>query len=125
MTMATLILDWDRRPPPEFCGGALTIGNFDGVHLGHVALVAELRRQAGLGFVQVPPVQMAGKPVSSSRVRHALVRGAVREAAEFMGRSYRLRGTVGTGQKRGRTLGFPTANLEKLETLTPGDGVYA
>jgi riboflavin kinase/FMN adenylyltransferase len=42
-----------------------------------------------------------------------------------MGRPYRLRGVVGTGQKRGRTLGFPTANLEKLETLIPGDGVYA
>jgi riboflavin kinase/FMN adenylyltransferase len=78
-----------------------------------------------MAFVQVPPVEVGGKPVSSSRVRNALLGGAVREAAELMARPYRLRGTVGTGQRRGRTLGFPTANLETLETLCPGNGVYA
>src|SRR5262245_9401822 len=42
-----------------------------------------------------------------------------------MGRSYRISGIVGVGQRRGRTLGFPTANLEQVETLIPADGVYA
>jgi riboflavin kinase/FMN adenylyltransferase len=70
-------------------------------------------------------VALAGGIVSSSRVREALVRGAVREAAELLGRPHRLHGQVGTGQRRGQQLGFPTANLERVETLVPGDGVYA
>src|SRR5262249_21847547 len=64
-------------------------------------------------------------PVSSSRVRAALVQGNVALAARLLGRPYRLRGVVGSGQKRGHSLGFPTANLEQIQTLTPGDGVYA
>ena len=59
-------------------------------------------------------------------MRSALVRGAVEEAANLLGRPYRVRGTVGTGQRRGQTLGFPTANLETPpHTATPADGVYA
>ena len=53
------------------------------------------------------------------------MRGDVRAAADLLSRPYRLRGKVGTGQRRGQTLGFPTANLEQVETLIPGDGVYA
>jgi len=74
----------------------------------------------------VPPFTAAdGTIVSSSRVRTALVQGDVRKAADFLGGAYRLRGIVGHGQGRGKTIGFPTANLEKIETLIPGDGVYA
>ncbi len=227
--MSTYSVDWDQVYPALCRGGAVTIGNFDGVHRGHAALVAEVRRQAhavsgpavaltfdphplqllrpehfqpvlttaagraellqacgadhvillrttpallrlsaaeffheviqthlaarvlvegpnfgfgrnregnietlatlcrqsGLDLVVVPPVLFNGKPVSSSRVRNALLQGAVREAANLINRPYRLRGTVGTGQQRGRTIGFPTANLEQVETLVPGDGVYA
>jgi riboflavin kinase/FMN adenylyltransferase len=92
---------------------------------GNVETLAELCRRDGLALVVVPPVNIDGEPVSSSRVRSALQRGAVREAAACLGRSYRLNGTVGTGQRRGATLGFPTANLERTATLIPGDGVYA
>jgi riboflavin kinase/FMN adenylyltransferase len=58
-------------------------------------------------------------------VRDALERGDVGAAATLLGRPYRLRGVVGVGQRRGRTIGFPTANLEGLATLVPADGVYA
>jgi riboflavin kinase/FMN adenylyltransferase len=92
---------------------------------GNVATLAELCRRDGLTLVVVPPVHVGGEPVSSSRVRAALQRGAVAEATECLGRPYRLIGTVGTGQRRGATLGFPTANLVRTETLVPGDGVYA
>jgi riboflavin kinase/FMN adenylyltransferase len=92
---------------------------------GNVETLAELCRRDGVGLFIVPPVQVAGGPVSSSRVRSALQRGAVREATECLSRPYRLTGTVGTGQRRGATLGFPTANLGQTETLIPGDGVYA
>ncbi len=55
----------------------------------------------------------------------ALLKGNVREAAEMLRRFYRLNGIVGTGKHRGHQLGFPTANLEQVETLVPADGVYA
>jgi riboflavin kinase/FMN adenylyltransferase len=92
---------------------------------GTVALLAELCRAAGIAFEVVPPLEQQGAPVSSSRVRSALLQGEVRQAAGLLGRSYFLRGRVGTGQRRGRTLGFPTANLEEVPSLIPGDGVYA
>jgi riboflavin kinase/FMN adenylyltransferase len=227
--MAIHTLAWDEAPPGSCRGGALTIGNFDGVHRGHAALLAALATEArarggpavaltfdphplqllrpeqfqpllttvadraellqaagadqvvilrttwellrlsadaffhqvvrirlepqvlvegtnfgfghnregnvetlgrlcagaAIGLGIVPPVTIEGTPVSSSRVRSALVRGDARTAAGLLGRPYRLRGVVSTGQRRGQKLGFPTANLERVETLVPGDGVYA
>jgi riboflavin kinase/FMN adenylyltransferase len=93
---------------------------------GDVHTLVELSRQAGIELpVIVPFLQLGGATVSSSRVRSALVRGQVEEAAAFLGRPYRLHGKVGVGQRRGQTLGFPTANLQDVPTLIPGDGVYA
>jgi riboflavin kinase / FMN adenylyltransferase len=245
--MSTVSLDWSAYPPPEFAGGAVTIGNFDGVHVGHQALIVAARelahklgcpavavtfdppphqvlhpdsgpprpplttildraellhaagadrviilrtspallalspeaffedvlaRQlgakaivegndfhfgrgragtnetlrslcaaAGLVFVEVPQVLHSGEPfpslrgigratpkgepVSSSRVRSAIVSGDVGSAAELLARPYRITGTVITGTKRGRTIGFPTANLGDVPTVLPGNGVYA
>jgi riboflavin kinase/FMN adenylyltransferase len=227
--MAIYTVKWDETPPDSCRGGALTIGNFDGVHRGHAALLAELREQAharngsavaltfdphplqllrpeqfqpvlttvpdraellqtlgahhvlilrtnwellrlspdeffhkvvrthlqpqalvegnnfgfgrnregtvetlaelcaqvGVSLIIVPPVTTEGTRVSSSHIRALLLKGDVRSAALLLGRSYRLRGLVGTGQRRGQKLGFPTANLEHVETLVPADGVYA
>jgi riboflavin kinase/FMN adenylyltransferase len=227
--MATHTLDWDQAPPAECRGGAVAVGNFDGVHCGHATLVAELRQAAGrlggpavaitfdphplallrpdkllpalstigdraawlqevgadhvvvlrttrdllalgaadffervlrkglaargvvegtnFGFGRnregdvetlgrlcrgagvelrvVPPLMLDGVRVSSSLVRRALLAGDVRDADRLLGRPYRLRGTVVAGQHRGQSLGFPTANLDRLQTLCPGDGVYA
>ena len=64
--------------------------------------------------------------MSSSRIRASRADGNVADAALLLGRPYRLRGTVKEGRRRGRTLGFPTANLDLLERLAlPADGVYA
>jgi riboflavin kinase/FMN adenylyltransferase len=82
-------------------------------------------REVGLGFVLVPPLQWQGQPISSSRIRDALLAGNVTAAAELLGRPYGLHGRVVTGQRRGQTLGFPTANLEQVPTVVPGNGVYA
>lgn len=92
---------------------------------GNVETLARLCEQAGMRLTVVPPVMLEGGEVSSSRVRALLTSGAIRPAAELLGRPYRLHGTVVPGQKRGQKLGFPTANLEEIRTLIPGDGVYA
>ena len=84
-----------------------------------------LCRQADIAFREVAPFTLGGRPVSSSRVRDALLAGDLGEAAELLGRPYRVSGIVGTGARRGRTIGFPTANLDRIETLLPGNGVYA
>jgi riboflavin kinase / FMN adenylyltransferase len=227
--MAIVSLDWHAYPPAEVAGGAVTIGNFDGVHRGHQALVQAARRQAdavrgpavvvtfnppphqvlhpgserpplttlpvraellhalganhvvvlqtspallalspeaffedviarqlgakavvegydfrfgraragtndslhdlcrgaGLAFEEVPQLAYGGEVVSSSRVRAALVSGDVARAAELLNRNYRIRGLVISGAKRGRTIGFPTANLGDVPTVLPGNGVYA
>jgi riboflavin kinase/FMN adenylyltransferase len=92
---------------------------------GNIDTLAALCRAHGLDLEVVPPLELAGVPVSSSRVRRTLQSGDVSEAAALLGRPYRLSGIVGTGQRRGQTLGFPTANLEQVVTVIPGDGVYA
>jgi len=80
---------------------------------------------AGIAFRKVPEFVWSGVPVSSSRVRDALQAGQAGVAADLLNRPYRVAGKVGTGAKRGRTIGFPTANLEAVETLVPAEGVYA
>jgi riboflavin kinase/FMN adenylyltransferase len=92
---------------------------------GDVALLETLCRQADRAFTLVPPVEAEGAPISSSRIRIALAAGDVHSAARWLGRPYAVRGRVTTGARRGRTLGFPTANLDSTETVLPGDGVYA
>jgi riboflavin kinase/FMN adenylyltransferase len=64
-------------------------------------------------------------PLSSSRARDAVAAGDVVEAEHVLGRPHSIAGVVGTGDRRGRTIGFPTANLEAVTELIPPDGVYA
>jgi riboflavin kinase/FMN adenylyltransferase len=92
---------------------------------GNLDTLAGLCARAGLSLAVVPPVLLDGQPISSSRVRAALGRGAARDAALLLGRPYRIAGRVVTGQRRGQTLGFPTANLAEVATLLPAEGVYA
>jgi riboflavin kinase/FMN adenylyltransferase len=92
---------------------------------GTLDTLRELCAEQGLPFRVIEPFALEGVTVSSSRVRDALMSGDVKGAARLMGRPYRVRGLVGTGAKRGRTIGFPTANLEAVETLLPAEGVYA
>jgi len=82
----------------------------------------------GLGFPveAVPAVEGEGGVVSSTRIREALEGGDVALAKQLLGRSFHLAGRVVPGDSRGRTLGFPTANLEvSPRKLRPGSGVYA
>jgi riboflavin kinase/FMN adenylyltransferase len=74
----------------------------------------------------VPLVELDGEIVSSSRIRALVLSGEVEHAARLLGAPFQLRGEVVRGDRRGRELGFPTANLVPDETLVcPGHGVYA
>ena len=92
---------------------------------GDATLLGEWCAEAGLGFEVVTPLAMDGTLVSSSRIRRALSEGHAEEAARLLGRPYRIRGIVTHGAARGAGLGFPTANLDGIDTLIPADGVYA
>ena len=73
----------------------------------------------------VPEVQMDGQKISSTRIRQAVQSGDVEEAGRLLGRPLRMRGVVVHGDARGRTIGYPTANLAPLDrVMLPGDGVY-
>jgi riboflavin kinase/FMN adenylyltransferase len=74
----------------------------------------------------VAPADAVDEPVSSTAIRRALAGGDVQRAADMLGRHHELRGVVGPGDQRGRTIGFPTANVEVDASLClPADGVYA
>ncbi len=92
---------------------------------GDIALLEELSSQAGLSLDVVPPVEFAGEIVSSSRIRKLITDGEVALAAQMLSAPYRIRGMVTHGAGRGAKLGFPTANLEAIDTLLPRLGVYA
>jgi riboflavin kinase / FMN adenylyltransferase len=91
---------------------------------GTVEVLRALCTERALPFTLMPPQAVLGQPVSSSRVRGELLAGHVEVVRQLLGRAYRIVGVVGVGQKRGATLGFPTANLHDVPTLLPGDGVY-
>jgi len=74
----------------------------------------------------VPLVEVHGETVSSSHIRGLVAAGEVKEAADFLGGPYLFQGEVVHGDKRGRELGFPTANIVPRDELAvPGHGVYA
>ena len=91
---------------------------------GDAGLLQELASRLGFQAHVVPPLTVGGVPVSSSEVRTALQRGDVVAAARFLGRPYAIGGTVTSGAGRGRTLGFPTANLAPDGNLLIPRGVY-
>lgn len=92
---------------------------------GDVALLTAYGRAHGIAVEAVRPVVRAGMPVSSTRVREAIRRGAVGEARALLGRPFSLQGRVVRGGRWGRRLGWPTANLEARHEIRPADGVYA
>lgn len=92
---------------------------------GDVNVLRQLCEAAGISLDIVPPVEVGGRIVSSSTVRRLIESGDVGGAVTLLGHPYRIRGRVVRGAERGRTLGFPTANLDGIATLLPPDGVYA
>lgn len=92
---------------------------------GTVVTLKHMAEAAGLTLDVVEPVEIDGAIVSSSRIRSLIAAGDVAAARKLLSAPYRIRGMVTHGAGRGVKLGFPTANLEAIDTLLPRAGVYA
>jgi riboflavin kinase/FMN adenylyltransferase len=93
---------------------------------GNEQLLQELGEKFDFDVSSVPPVEMDGEIISSTLIRRNLLAGKVQKANRMLGREYSIEGKVVKGSMRGRTLGFPTANIEidSAEKLIPSNGVY-
>src|SRR4029453_11886706 len=91
---------------------------------GDLVLLSRMGGECGFVASAVEEVFWEGEPVSSTRIRRALERGAVRDAAAMSGRSYELDGLVARGDRLGHQIGVPTINLEPENELAPAEGVY-
>jgi riboflavin kinase/FMN adenylyltransferase len=92
---------------------------------GDAALLRELGARGGFGVDVIEPLTVDDVPVSSTAIRAALGRGDLEAAVRMLGRPYTLPGKVVAGAGRGRTLGFPTANLAPDRPVLVAPGVYA
>ncbi len=92
---------------------------------GNVDVLAALAPSCGMSVDAVGPIEADGEPVSSSRVRDALRTGDCATATRLLTRPFAIEGVVEHGDKRGRELGYPTANVSLGSYLRPRFGVYA
>lgn len=92
---------------------------------GTVPVLKALGKELGFSVASLEPFTKGGRIVSSTAVREALAGGDVKTAAGLLGRAYSLAGPVVVGDRRGRALGFPTANLDVPQDIAlPADGIY-
>lgn len=102
---------------PNFFFGHKRIGTID--------VLRQLTKQADISLDVVEPLVVDGDYVSSSRIRRLIAEGQVDQARQMLTQPFRIRGLVVHGAGRGAKLGFGTANLDAIDTLIPGPGVYA
>jgi riboflavin kinase/FMN adenylyltransferase len=104
------------------CGADFAFGHRRG---GNADFLAARAEALGIGLTLVPPLMDVSGPISSSRVRRALQDGYPERATALLGRPWAITGIVSHGARRGRTIGFPTANIALGGHLEPARGVYA
>ena len=104
------------------CGPDFAFGHRRG---GNVAWLRQVCEEAGIGLSVVPPLADSEGVISSSRIRRELQGGYPERAAALLGRPFTVVGEVSHGDARGRTLGFPTANVPLGRHIEPARGVYA
>ena len=92
---------------------------------GDFAMLQAAGEKHGFQVANMHTFILSGARVSSTRVREALARGGMEEAEQLLGRPYRMCGRVAHGDKRGRTIGFPTANIRLHRKVSPISGVFA
>lgn len=138
---ATLLLRFDqafsRQPAEDFVstlsgrlGGLLGISVGEDFTFGHrrggnVALLQRMGGEMGFGVTGLPPVELDGGTVSSTRIRESIRAGQLDAASRMLGRPYSLAGLVRAGDRLGRQIGVPTANLDATGLVVPPSGVYA
>jgi riboflavin kinase/FMN adenylyltransferase len=103
------------------CGPDFAFGHRRG---GDTAYLAAITESLGIGLTLVPPLADGAGPFSATRVRRALQDGYPERAARLLGRYFSITGEVLHGDARGRTIGFPTANIALGRHLEPARGVY-
>ncbi|GAB0115371.1 riboflavin biosynthesis protein [Acidisoma sp. C75] len=104
------------------CGADFAFGHRRG---GDAAFLAARAESLGIGLSVTPALTDAAGPVSSTRIRRLLQDGYPERANALLGRAWAIRGVVAQGDQRGRTIGFPTANVPLGRHLEPARGVYA
>lgn len=111
------------HPLAEICVGHSW--SFGARRAGNLALLQRLGQELGFCTAGIADVLENGEPVSSTRIRRLIAAGELAETARLLGREYTILGTVEPGERVGRSLGFPTANLSAHNELFPPSGVYA
>lgn len=117
----TVLVEWLRVA--EVWVGANFLFGHD--RAGNFSLLRSLGARYGFRAEKIDPVRYRDFVVSSTRVRRLIAEGRVDEAGSLLGHHYALEGTVTRGDGRGRSIGYPTANLETANALFPPNGVYA
>ena len=120
--------DFVQRILVDRCGVQAVVVGHD-FRFGHRArgdfeLLQALAPEHGFAVSQVPPLLMDGERVSSTLIRERLLVGDLEKAGAFLGRPYSIVGEVVSGRKVGKTIGFPTANIEPHHSAIPAQGVY-
>lgn len=92
---------------------------------GNIDLLRRLSAELGFYADEVPEVTLRGQRISSSKIRHLLAEGRTNLARRMLGRPYGVEGVIIRGNRRGHTIGFPTANLKPHNRVIPKFGVYA
>jgi len=130
-------LEFSRTSAEDFITRLTQVADIREIHVGedfafghkargNVRFLREIGPQLGFQVKSLAPLEVDDQVVKSSRIRNLLLAGEVDEAARFLGRTHSLKGEVLHGDKRGRLLGFPTANLAIPDLFAvPGNGVYA
>lgn len=111
------------RPREVWVGEAFALGH---KRAGDLSRLREIGRSLGFDLVAVPRREYLDQVVSSSQIRRFVTSGSVLEASRFLGYPYRISGEVVQGAQVGRTIGFPTANIDPPSEKAPvPDGIYA
>lgn len=92
---------------------------------GNIELMRKMSSELGFVAQEVEEIRLRGQRISSSKIRHLLNEGRVNLARRMLGRPYGVEGVIERGAQRGRTIGFPTANLKPHNRVIPRFGVYA
>ncbi|MCB0364755.1 MAG: bifunctional riboflavin kinase/FAD synthetase [Bdellovibrionaceae bacterium] len=118
---------WLAKVQPKLNPKVLVVGhdfNFGAGRKGNLDFLDRLAKQQGFELRVLPPIRQGGEIVSSSRIRNLVQQGRMAQIPPLLCRPFAVKGQVSKGQQKGRGLGFPTANIENLETLVPASGVY-